>query len=503
MCCRSSRLSAHAWPGDLAVVGGLCRVTWLPFAGNDGAKAPNRALEERRMMAPMTVTTALLLTRLGLAILFLVATLGKMLDRAGGVRAMTDFGVPRVLAAPAAIVLPLAELAVAVALLLSQTAWWGSLGAAFLLMLFVAGIAINLARGRAPECHCFGQFHSKPAGWQTLARNLMLAAAAGFVIAMGPAHPQRSVIAWAADLSAATEAGLALGAASLSLAAAVLWFLLQVIAQNGRLLLRLDALEQQLASTPSTPSSSSVERGQGAGPMPPAGLPVGTTAPGFSLRGLFGETQTLDALRAAGGPLLLFFTDPNCGPCQALLPDIARWQRELAPTATLVLISRGNAEENRAKSSEHGLVNVLLQEDREVAIAYKSYGTPGAVLVLSNGRIGSPVAQGAEQIRALVARVAGSRVPLAAPALVPVPAAQAPTADGHGTPCPNCGRIHGNGAGPAMPEGPVVGTPAPALRLPDLDGREVDLADFRGRETLVLFWNPGCGFCQRMLPDLK
>src|SRR5215203_5700488 len=24
-----------------------------------------------------------------------------------------------------------------------------------------------------------------------------------------------------------------------------------------------------------------------------------------------------------------------------------------------------------------------------------------------------------------------------------------------------------------------------------------------GSETLVLFWNPGCGFCQQMLPDLK
>ena len=28
------------------------------------------------------------------------------------------------------------------------------------------------------------------------------------------------------------------------------------------------------------------------------------------------------------------------------------------------------------------------------------------------------------------------------------------------------------------------------------------LEDFRGEETLVLFWNPGCGFCQQMLPDL-
>ena len=41
------------------------------------------------------------------------------------------------------------------------------------------------------------------------------------------------------------------------------------------------------------------------------------------------------------------------------------------------------------------------------------------------------------------------------------------------------------------------------MKLPDLEGHTVELADFRGEETLVLFWNPGCGFCQQMLPDLK
>jgi peroxiredoxin len=49
----------------------------------------------------------------------------------------------------------------------------------------------------------------------------------------------------------------------------------------------------------------------------------------------------------------------------------------------------------------------------------------------------------------------------------------------------------------------VIGDPALALRLPDLDGKIVDLAQFRGRPTLVLFWNPGCGFCAQMLDDLK
>ncbi len=51
--------------------------------------------------------------------------------------------------------------------------------------------------------------------------------------------------------------------------------------------------------------------------------------------------------------------------------------------------------------------------------------------------------------------------------------------------------------------GSKVGDPAPPLALPDLTGKTVTLDQFRGSKTLVLFWNPGCGFCQRMLDDLK
>jgi len=41
------------------------------------------------------------------------------------------------------------------------------------------------------------------------------------------------------------------------------------------------------------------------------------------------------------------------------------------------------------------------------------------------------------------------------------------------------------------------------IHLPDLSGQPVHLADFRGKTMLVLFWRPSCGFCQRMLNDLK
>src|SRR3954462_14745076 len=99
----------------------------------------------------------LLLVRVFLAGVFAVAGLAKLADLPGSRRALADFGLGSTPAKPLGLLLPLAELAVAVMLLPSATAWWGGLGAFGLLLLFVTGIAANLARGRRPDCHCFGQ----------------------------------------------------------------------------------------------------------------------------------------------------------------------------------------------------------------------------------------------------------------------------------------------------------------------------------------------------------
>jgi len=288
---------------------------------------------------------------------------------------------------------------------------------------------------------------------------------------------------------------LGCAAAGLALVAFEGWVLMQVLRQNGRLLLQLEALEQRIGSIPVGAVPPAAE-------IPVAGLALGTPAPAFRLEGLFGETLTLEALRASGRPLLLTFTDANCGPCQALLPDLARWQRELAPTLAMALISRGTAEENRAKSSEHGLTQLLLQQDREVMELYRVAGTPSALLIRSDGTVGSALAQGAEEIRALVARSSSGNVPAALPIAAYPPAPANGTGSG---PCPHCGQHHDQAppAAQAMPQGLAVGAPAPALKRPDLRGAQVDLADYRGRETVVLFWNPGCGFCQQLLPQLK
>src|SRR5687767_6210075 len=152
---------------------------------------------------------ALLIARLVLGAVFALAGVAKLSDLKGSRRAIIDFGVPAAIAAPLGLLLPLAELSVAATLLAASTAWWGALGALALLSVFVVGITYNLARGRKPECHCFGQLHSAPAGWKTLARNGVLVAVAGFVLWAGyegGAGP--SALSWLGALSTAQLAGI-------------------------------------------------------------------------------------------------------------------------------------------------------------------------------------------------------------------------------------------------------------------------------------------------------
>src|SRR5437868_3793663 len=60
----------------------------------------------------------------------------------------------------------------------------------------------------------------------------------------------------------------------------------------------------------------------------------------------------------------------------------------------------------------------------------------------------------------------------------------------------------GPGEASAAPRGPTVGTEAPAFELRDLAGHPRALSQWRGREVLLIFFNPSCGFCAKLAPDL-
>jgi uncharacterized membrane protein YphA (DoxX/SURF4 family)/peroxiredoxin len=334
----------------------------------------------------------LLTLRLLLAVVFVLAGVTKLLDLPGSRKAVAGFGVPARLSAPVGLLLPIAELVVAIALIPRATAWWGALGAVIMLTLFVVGIAVSVARGKAPDCHCFGQLYSEPVGRSTLVRNVALAVLAGFVLWQGPGT---SAVEWVGDLSNAEWVLLvAIGLLAVCVIGQGFLFF-NLMKQHGRLLLRLDALEAGPGTIGQAPAAA----------RPPAlshqQLAIGSVAPAFTLHDLDEGVVTLADLLAPGKPVFLMFSDPGCGSCTALLPEIAGWQ-QACPGLTMAVISRGTSEGNRAKARDLGIRYILLQRDRETAQAYGSHATPCAVIVRPDGTIGSQVAVGPVAIRNLV-----------------------------------------------------------------------------------------------------
>jgi peroxiredoxin len=57
---------------------------------------------------------------------------------------------------------------------------------------------------------------------------------------------------------------------------------------------------------------------------------------------------------------------------------------------------------------------------------------------------------------------------------------------------------------PSEPKRPGLpaGTPAPAFRLPDLDGTSHELEEFRGKRVLLVFSEPECAPCQPLAKEL-
>jgi peroxiredoxin len=131
------------------------------------------------------------------------------------------------------------------------------------------------------------------------------------------------------------------------------------------------------------------------------GLKAGTPAPAFRLPTVDGETIALDQFR--GRKVLLVFSDPQCGPCDKLAPHLAKLHREHANNGlALVMVGRGNAEQNKKKAVEHGIAfPVVVQDHWKLSKQYGTFATPAAFLIGQDGVLMSNVATGAENIMTL------------------------------------------------------------------------------------------------------
>ena len=350
--------------------------------------------------------------------------------------------------------MPLAELGLAVLLLPSATRWWAAVGAIVLLLAFCAVIVRVMARGEAPECHCFGQLHSRPVGWRTLARNGVLVAFGLAVVVAGRDATGPGAFAWASRLDGGGWLLVAMAVALIAVTAVGGYAVTHVLRSYGRVLHRLEAVEARLREAGFDLGEASLE----------LGLAPGTPAPAFWLPSIDGGRTTLDDLLRPGQPLLLLFTSPACGPCSVLMPEVARWQRDHVAELTVAVLSEGKGEVVRAEAAEHDLVNVLVDESLAAYEAYGANGTPSAVLVGADGLIVSPVASGADWIAALVEEGLG---------------------------------------GLGRPAGLPVGAEAPALEFDRLDGERASVPALVDGPTVVVFWNPGCGYCRSLHGDVR
>src|SRR6266550_4681270 len=317
----------------------------------------------------------IVLVRIALSVVFSLAGITKLMDKAGTSEAVKNFGAPETAAPAIAFVLPFVELAIAIGLLFSGSTAIGSIGGLLLLGLFVLAISVNLARGQTHDCHCFGQLYSRPLGWPTLVRNIIFALGAGFVLWETTLAPSPDIVSTLAALSV-------VGWELLITGVVIIVALFLYIQHRHRVALAAE--------------------------VGPEGLPIDSIAPDFELPAYHGGTRSLRSLLEHGKPLMLLFTSPHCGPCIVIFKEIKEWQELHKDQLTIAVITRGTIKDNFVNVARNSLGEVLLQKEREVGEKYGGLATPTGVVVSPDGRIASRMAAGRDEIRGLLDMVLGN-----------------------------------------------------------------------------------------------
>jgi peroxiredoxin len=290
------------------------------------------------------------------------------------------------------------------------------------------------------------------------------------------------------------------------------WLAHELVRQNGRILLRLEAIEQRIGS--------GAGPGDGAKRPEAGGLPFGTVAPDFELPDLAGVRRKLSEFREQN--VLLVFFNPQCGYCTQMAADLAALPAKGSDQrAVPVVITTGDAEENRKLVARYGIrCLVLLQEQTEVAAKYRAQGTPMGYRIDGTGRIASELTVGAEPLLQLATTAVGRRSPDPARMidrrspghshegdLLSGVSAGSETRAEHAA--ANGSAPHGANDDPSLARsrlnrsGLQVGVRAPDFRLPRIDEGELSLTDFLGESVLLVFSDPDCGPCDELAPQLQ
>ena len=409
----------------------------------------------------------LLLIRLFLFAIFALAGVGKLLDLKGSEKAVKAFGTPEEFAKFFAVALPFAEIVFAVCLLFVETSWLGAIGALILLLTFIGGMIWQLAQGNAPDCHCFGAIHSEPVSRKSLIRNVVFAVLAFSLILSGRNY-QGANIFESANYSEGNSMVLITGLATVGLLAVVVFYLKKISEQQTQIMRRIEILEVTALDGGREVLREDVK-------PPTTGLPIGAPAPDFILPDINGKQISFENLLMQSKPMIFLFVSPTCKPCAGLLPEIETWQAELKGKLNFIFVSSGIVKDNLDKFAGNTLKQVLLQNDREVALKFGAEWTPAAVLVNNDGTIASRAAVGDKAIRELIEAV---KVQIDGAEILLI------------------GDKNDELTG-------KLGEDLPEFFENDINEKLVASEDLRGKKTLIAFWSLTCGYCQQMLGELQ
>jgi uncharacterized membrane protein YphA (DoxX/SURF4 family) len=133
------------------------------------------------------VEAAAVVFRFGLALVFLLSGLAKLPRRGEFTRAVRNYRlVPERIGGLVGTTLPPVEVSAGLLLALGLGVRPVAILVAVFLVAFSVAVAVNLLRGRAIECGCFGPIAATRITWWTVARNVVLTGAAVVVAAIQP-----------------------------------------------------------------------------------------------------------------------------------------------------------------------------------------------------------------------------------------------------------------------------------------------------------------------------
>jgi thioredoxin-related protein/uncharacterized membrane protein YphA (DoxX/SURF4 family) len=403
------------------------------------------------MIDALTITS-----RIFLFLVFVIAGLGKLFDIEGGKKSLNQMGFSARQAAIIGIILPFAELMVAISFLPKQTALLAAISSLILLLGFSVFTAYQIKKGKNADCHCFGALHSEPISPKVIYRNLLLSIPAIFLV-LQP-HKTSNIDL----LMLSLEQSIILIFASLMSLLLVLIanFLNEIVKKQNEMIRRIELLSLSDQTAHEHPAEIGLTN-------PTEGLPIGSPVPYFKATNAGG--QDIESTNLFNKPTILLFVQPSCEACSLLLPEVEAWYQEVRDRFNLYIISTGDIEENISK---YGKENLILQKGTEISDAFKSRWTPTAVFISHKGRIGSALAAGDKAIKNLLTQLKSQDQPEF-------------IAEGN------------------EERDGKIGLDVPEFTLTDLHGNQFHSRQFIGRKTLLLYWSPNCGFCKEMLEELR